>query len=83
MKQVYLYIVLHFLDFPESEYGGIWNVVAENDEQCFDFIWEKHNPPYFTEDRKAYDNLKKNIVNARKFLLSEDLKCGIVEYIIT
>ena len=80
MKQVYLYIVNHFLGYPESEYGGLWNVVAENDEQCFDFIWER-----FSEEKggKAYDTLKKNVVNARKFLLAEDLECGIVEYIIT
>jgi hypothetical protein len=83
MKQVYLYIVHHFLDFPESEYGGIWNVVAENDEQCFDFIWERHNPFTEVQNGKEYDTLKKNIVNAHKFLLAEDLECGIVEYMIT
>ena len=32
----YLYVIEHFVPFPQSEYGGVWNVVADNDEQCFD-----------------------------------------------
>ena len=33
-----LYIVDHFIPFPQSEYGGVWNVLASNDEECFDLI---------------------------------------------
>ena len=38
MTQKFLYIVDHFIPFPSSEYGGIWNVIAENDDECFDLI---------------------------------------------
>ena len=38
MTQKFLYVVDHFIPFPRSEYGGIWNVVAENDDECFDLI---------------------------------------------
>ena len=34
----FLYIVDHFVPFPQSEYGGIWNVVAGTEEECFDLI---------------------------------------------
>ena len=31
----FLYIVDHFVPFPQSEYGGIWNVVAGNRRRMF------------------------------------------------
>ena len=34
----YLYIVDHAISFPCSEYGGLWNVIAENNDECFDLI---------------------------------------------
>ena len=38
MAPKFLYVVDHFVPFPTSEYGGIWNVVAEHDDECFDLI---------------------------------------------
>ena len=38
MAQKYMYIVEHYVPFPQSEYGGVWNVVAANDSECFDLI---------------------------------------------
>ena len=35
MTQKFLYVVDHSF-IPRSEYGGIWNVVADSDEECFD-----------------------------------------------
>ena len=35
----YLYVVDHYVPFPQSEYGGIWLVRAESDEECFDLIY--------------------------------------------
>lgn len=32
----YLYIVDYWVPFPQSEYGGQINVVAQTDQQCFD-----------------------------------------------
>ena len=32
MAPKFLYVVDHFVPFPTSEYGGIWNVVAEHDD---------------------------------------------------
>ena len=38
MMTKFLFIVDHFIPFPQSEYGGIWNVIADDDEECFDLI---------------------------------------------
>lgn len=64
----YLYIVDHFEPFPRSEYGGLWNVIADNNEECFDLIVE--NDGGFGE--QYYSNLRQNINNARVFALSEE-----------
>ena len=40
----------HFVPFPSSEYGGVWNVIAEDDDECFDLIKdydEGFNEGYF------------------------------------
>lgn len=79
MTQKYLYLVDHFCDFPRSEYGGIWNVVAKNDDECFDLI--KDYDEGLNED--YYVNLRAKVVNARKFALAEDIKSIVVESFTT
>ena len=79
MNQKYLYLVDHFIPWPQSEYGGIWNVIAENDDECFDLI--------VAEDNNSYDNyyhkLKENITKAQKFKLQDDYESGIIEAFTT
>ena len=75
----YLYLVDHFCDFPRSEYGGIWNVVAKNDDECFDLI--KDYDEGLNED--YYVNLRSKVVNARKFALAEDIESTVVESFTT
>ena len=38
MAQKIFYIVEHYVPFPQSEYSGLWNVIVEDDEECFDLI---------------------------------------------
>ena len=33
MAQKIFYIVEHYVPFPQSEYGGLWNVIAEDDDE--------------------------------------------------
>lgn len=79
MSQKYLYIVNHFCPFPSSEYGGIWNVIAEDDDECFDLI--KEYDEGFNGD--YYVNLRENVVNSRTYALSEDLESVVVEAFTT
>jgi hypothetical protein len=71
----YLFIVDEFVPFPSSQYGGIWNVIAENDDECFDLITD-----YDQEfNQKYYSELRENIINARKFELVKDFESCVVE----
>jgi hypothetical protein len=79
MATKFLYIVDHFCNFPRSEYGGIWNVIAEDDDECFDLI--KDHDDGFNEE--YYVNLREKVVNAQKFALAEDVESAIVEEFTT
>jgi len=70
----------HYIPFPSSEYGGLWNVVAENDDECFDLISAEDDDDFYDEHYKV---LRENILNARKFALAEDVESAIVEEFTT
>jgi len=73
------YIVDHFVPFPSSEYGGIWNVIAENDEECYDLITQRDDE-YNVE---YYSNLRENIMKARVYTLASDVESCVVEEFTT
>lgn len=75
----YLYLVDHFANFPRSEYGGLWAVVAEDDNECFDLIVEHDEG--FNED--YYVNLREKVVNARNFALVDEEESRVVEAFTT
>lgn len=79
MEKKFLYVVDHFVPFPSSEYGGLWIVIAQNDDECFDLISESDEE----ENSNHYSTLKKNIINARVFELSENEESKIVDQFIT
>jgi hypothetical protein len=75
----FIYVVDHFVPFPTSEYGGVWNVIAENDEECFDLITEEDgefNSQYFSE-------LRQNINKADKYSLLDELPSKVVTSFLT
>lgn len=74
-----LYVVDHFVPFPASEYGGMWNVIAENDDECFDLISESDagfNQPHYTK-------LRENINKSQVFILGENVESKVVEAFLT
>lgn len=76
----YLYIVDHYVPFPSSEYGGIWNVIAEDDDECFDLITAEDDGNFY---EKHYSELKENIVNARVFPLADNEPSSVVDSFTT
>ncbi len=81
MASKYLYIVHHYLPFPQSEYGGIWNVVADNDEECFDLITSADTSDL---NEQWYGDLRENIITAIVVKLDEDsMVSGILEEFTT
>jgi len=79
MAQKFLYIVEHFVPFPASEYGGLWTVIAENDEECFDLIADYDDEQY----PQHYNQLRENIMKCSTFALAEDLESRVVEEFTT
>jgi hypothetical protein len=79
MTKKFLYIVDHFCPFPRSEYGGIWNVVAKDDDECFDLI--KDYDEGF--DEEFYVNLREKVVNARTYELAENIESAVIEAFTT
>jgi hypothetical protein len=80
MAQKFLYIVQHYCPFPTSEYGGLWNVVAEDDDECFDLIVAEDDDNFY---EKFYSDLRENILNSQTFALSEDIESQVVESFTT
>ena len=80
MAQKFLYIVDHYIPFPSSEYGGLWNVIAEDDNECFDLIAAQDDDNW---NEKHYTVLRENILNARTYALAEDVESTIVESFTT
>ena len=75
----YLYLVDHFCNFPRSEYGGLWAVIAKDNDECFDLIKKYDNE--FNDD--SYVNLREKVVSAQKFALVEDETSRLVEAFTT
>jgi len=80
MAQKFLYIVDHYIPFPSSEYGGLWNVIAENDNECFDLIAAEDDGNFYEQ---YYTTLRENVLSARTYALAEDVESGIVESFTT
>ena len=74
------YIVDHYVPFPSSEYGGIWNVIAQDDNECFDLITSADEGDF---NSQYYAHLRENILKSRTYALSENLDSKIVEEFTT
>ncbi len=73
-----LYIVDHFVPFPHSD-GGLWNVIAENDEECFDLIVEEDGDCY----PQFYKKLRQNIQKSYKYSVADDNPAAVITSFIT
>jgi hypothetical protein len=80
MTQKYFFVVLHAIPFPVSEYGGLYNVIAENDDECFDLI-SNHYEYNGYED--CFGKLRENVINAPRFALVNEEESRIVESFTT
>ena len=74
----YLYIVDYWVPIPQSEYGGIVNVIADNEIEVFDILRSEEQFP------SEYINLIMNsVVKAQKFALVDDYESGIIDVFVT
>ena len=74
-----LYIVDHFIPFPQSEYGGVWNVIASDDEECFDLITDVDDNQF----PEYYGKLRSNITNCAKYTVVGNVEPKVVTSFLT
>lgn len=75
----YLYIVDYWVPFPASEYGGVINVIAEDDHECHDILRDA-NISYTDE----YDHLIMGVVvKGQKYSLVGDHESAVVSTFIS
>ena len=60
-----LYVGEYWCLFPRSEYGGLWVVTAENEEQVCEMLLKQHG--YY--DGEYDDRIAKAVSKARVFYL--------------
>ena len=73
-----LYIVDYWVPFPQSEYGGIVNVIAESEREVFELLANEE------QFNKTYINrIMPNVIKAQRLPLNEEYESGIIEAFIT
>jgi hypothetical protein len=73
-----LYIVDYWIPFPQSEYGGVVNIIADDDSEAFELL---ANEEQFNED--YVDLIMPNVIKATKLNLSDEYESGIIDAFIT
>lgn len=75
----YLYIVDYWVGFPSSEYGGVINVIAKDDNECHDLLLQWRD-----DLEEGYDDrILANVVKSLKFALVENEESRIVDAFVT
>jgi len=73
-----LYIVDYWVPFPSSEYGGVVNLIAENDTEAFAILSQEKE-----YDEQYVNLIMPNVVSAQKFVLQDDYESGIIDSFTT
>jgi len=71
----YMYIVQFWEEFPASEYGGLFAVIAGSEEECVDILlmecsWNMDEDGKFADDYVAA--LQRNVRDSKRFTLFGD-----------
>jgi hypothetical protein len=73
-----LYIVDYWVPFPSSEYGGLINLIAENDTEAFAILSQEEQ-----FDERYVNLIMPNVVSAQKFKLQDEYESGIIDSFTT
>jgi hypothetical protein len=74
----YLYLIDFWVPFPSSEYGGLINLIAENDTEAFSILSQEDS-----YDDRYVDKIMPNVVSAQKFKLADEYESGIIDSFTT
>ena len=70
----FLYLIDYYVPISHSD-GGLLNVIAENDDECFDVVVEWDNEQW----TQHYGKLRENILKAQRFSIVDEVESGVVE----
>ena len=74
----YLYLIDFWVPYPSSEFGGLINLIAENNTEAFNILSQEGS-----YDDRYVDKIMPNVVIAQKFKLSDEYESGIIESFTT
>tara|TARA_B100000700_G_scaffold39433_1_gene39646 strand:- start:1217 stop:1447 length:231 start_codon:yes stop_codon:yes gene_type:complete len=74
----YLYIIDYWVPFPQSEYGGVVNVIAKDDSEAFELLAAEEG---FNED--YIDRIMPNVIKAQKLPLEGFFESNIIDAFTT
>ena len=74
----YLYIIDYWVPFPQSEYGGVVNVIAKDDSEAFELLAAEEG---FNED--YIDRFMPNVIKAQKLPLEGFFESNIIDAFTT
>lgn len=74
----YLYLIDFWVPYPSSEFGGLINLIAENDTEAFSILSQEKS-----YDERYVDKIMPNVVSAQKFKLSDEYESGIIDSFTT
>lgn len=70
----FLYIVDYYAPSSHSD-GGLLNIIAESDDECFDLIVDWDNEEWV----EHYGKLRENVIKAPRFALANEEQSQVVE----
>lgn len=70
----YMFLVDEWLEFPQTEYGGLVCVIAESEDECIEILTEEEDGYYKTESGK----IPRAVQRAKVFAVEGDYESGIV-----
>ena len=73
-----LYIIDYWVPFPQSEYGGVVNVIAKDDSEAFELLAAEEG---FNED--YIDRIMPNVIKAQKLPLEGFFESNIIDAFTT
>jgi hypothetical protein len=75
-----MYIGSYWVDFPMSEYGGMWAVVAEDSDQLFGILKESQSG-FFGDELD--DDIRQAIKDAKWYELAGGFDPHVVKFFYT
>lgn len=76
----FIYVGDYWVPFPSSEYGGMWAVIASDEQECAEIL-ERNSISLF--NKEYVSEISEAVEKARRFELAEDVESELVTSFFT